>query len=329
MRPLYIVTLVNNNQLVKIKKVLHFHSSKQGKYLNTEYDVKASDLIPASQPSKKEDCQLDVLDEVKKILTEKPRKRKNIAGAKNLITYSYDSSDDSDKDEPQMLETSTDGIGFETVNVDVNINDEIVDAQERILGAIPTLLAPEKEDSRALPDRVKRKSALEARSRLKKLASKDNYEEIDLENERDEGLSYEITPIPSRNQSPIRDDVFQQVDLEDDPPQFSYEAEHTTTFSGGDPTYLGQFYDVSLGSPLLMSLTPDMSLEEQSLEVIPSPHNSRLLPLRPRGLLPFEQEDYYPEVQEPESPLSDNSSIFPTRIFYRSRRASDTEPKSA
>ena len=65
-RPLYIVTLVNNNQLVKIKKVLHFHSSKQGKYLNTEYDVKASDLIPASQPSKKEDCQLDVLDEVKR-----------------------------------------------------------------------------------------------------------------------------------------------------------------------------------------------------------------------------------------------------------------------
>ena len=43
--------------------------------------------------------------------------------------------------------------------------------------------------------------------------------------------------------------------LQDSPPNFSYESEHTTVFEGGNPTYLGQLYDVSLGSTLLMALT--------------------------------------------------------------------------
>ena len=159
---------------------------------------------------------------------------------------------------------------------------------------------------------------------MKQLISRKNNNVSDeVENERDEESEYNNTPIPSRDQSPDREDAFLQ--FEDDPPQFTYIADHTMTFSGGDPIYLGQFYDISLGSPLLRASPSDMSPEE--LSPVPAHStSSRLLPIRPRGLLPLETENSPDRSEGSDSSreCSGPQLTFPTRIFYRSQRFHST-----
>jgi len=70
-RPLYIITSLIDSQLVKVKKILHFHSKRRGRYLNIEHDVKISDLIIASPNLGKIDDHLEILEEVKTILKPK------------------------------------------------------------------------------------------------------------------------------------------------------------------------------------------------------------------------------------------------------------------
>ena len=76
-RHLYIMMSKPENDLVCIKKILHFHSAKPGRYLNIEHTVKVTDLLPlTSCPDNFED--IDVLQEVKKIILSKPKLKKNL-----------------------------------------------------------------------------------------------------------------------------------------------------------------------------------------------------------------------------------------------------------
>ena len=86
--------------------------------------------------------------------------------------------------------------------------------------------------------------------------------------------------------------------------QFSYVAAHTTNFSGGDPTYLGQMSDISLSSPLLTASPPDMYFEDPFQEPTHLKSSCRLLPIRPKGLLPFKL-DKLPAIISNESDSED------------------------
>ena len=314
-RPLYIITSLVDSQLVKVKKILHFHSKKKGRYLNIEHDVKISDLIIASPNLEKMDDHLEILTEVKNILKPKPKKKKARFNIVNPVTYSYDSSDDSDENVSDNLLARSDSQSSVENNGDLDHteyppetdNDNGGNETERDNAPLGTVT------------KQKRKSALEAQKKLRQLISRE-YNDVnnEVENERDEESEYNNTPIPSRDQSPDREDAFLQ--FEDDPPQFTYIADHTMTFSGGDPIYLGQFYDISLGSPLLRASPSDMSPEE--LSPVPAHStSSRLLPIRPRGLLPLETENS-PDCSEGSDSSRECSGpqlTFPTRVFYRSR----------
>ena len=70
----------------------------------------------------------------------------------------------------------------------------------------------------------------------------------------------DLTPVPSRKLS--LDCSEDDTQLKDSPPSFLYQADHTTVFGGGNPTYLGQLYDVTLGSPLLMAFTPSPTVQD-------------------------------------------------------------------
>ena len=75
-RHLYVMTSEPENDLVCIKKILHFHSAKPGRYLNIEHTVKVTDLLPlTSCPDNSED--INVLQEVIKIISSKPKLKKN------------------------------------------------------------------------------------------------------------------------------------------------------------------------------------------------------------------------------------------------------------
>ena len=225
------------------------------------------------------DDHLEILTEVKNILKPKPKKKKARFNIVDPVTYSYDSSDDSDENVSDNLLARSDSQSSVENNGDPDHteyppetdNDNGGNETERDNAPLGTVT------------KQKRKSALEAQKKLKQLISrKNNNVNNEVENERDAESEYNNTPVPSRDQSPDREDAFLQ--FEDDPPQFTYIADHTMTFSGGDPIYLGQFYDISLGSPLLRASPSDMSPEELS----PVPFHStssRLLPIRPRGLL--------------------------------------------
>ena len=90
----------------------------------------------------------------------------------------------------------------------------------------------------------------------------------------------------------------------DYPPKYSYKVDHTTFFKVGNPTYLGQLYDVTLGSPLLMALAPSSTPHDRSS------HNAEYSSPNPNGLLAASSPDE-----------TDNAFKFPTRIFYRSRKS--------
>ena len=116
---------------------------------------------------------------------------------------------------------------------------------------------------------------------------------------------------PSRQHSHERLEFVDQ--LIDSPPEFSYEADHTTIFSGGDPTFLGQFYDVTLGSPLLMALSPENYLS--------SPEDLTALTSPPDTPLVSNQEGNQMSLSTPIGRENERFS-YPTRIFYRSPRSS-------
>ena len=46
----------------------------------------------------------------------------------------------------------------------------------------------------------------------------------------------DVTPVPSREPSLDRSE--DDIQLQDSPPSFSYKADHTTVFGGGNPTCL-------------------------------------------------------------------------------------------
>ena len=71
-RHLYVIMSEPKNDLVCIKKILHFHSNKLGRYLNIEHTVKVTDLLPlTSYPD--DSTEIDVLREVKNIITYNPK----------------------------------------------------------------------------------------------------------------------------------------------------------------------------------------------------------------------------------------------------------------
>ena len=91
-RQLYVVTSITNENLVLVKKILHFHSDKVGKYQNVEHAVKPTDLIPVILHSKNSgDLKgLDVIEEVKQIMKAKPTVsvKNNVKNEfKSKITY--------------------------------------------------------------------------------------------------------------------------------------------------------------------------------------------------------------------------------------------------
>ena len=111
----------------------------------------------------------------------------------------------------------------------------------------------------------------------------------------------DLTPVPSRE--PSLDWSEDDSQLQDSPPSFSYKSDHTRVFGGGNPTYLGQLYDVTLGSPLLMALTPSPTVQD-------SPPQRNISPI-------------YPDTLLDNSSSLDSDCVFqyPTRIFYRSRKS--------
>ena len=111
----------------------------------------------------------------------------------------------------------------------------------------------------------------------------------------------DLTPVPSREPSLDRSE--DDTQLQDSPPSFSYQADHTMVFGGGNPTYLGQLYDVTLGSPLLMALTPSPTVQD---------------PPSQRNVSPT-----YPDTLSNNSSSSDSDCVFqyPTRIFHRSKKS--------
>ena len=177
-------------------------------------------------------------------------------------------------------------------------------------GTIPKLLLSKKGKTWTLSNkREQRKAAIKSRVITKRIgqALDDSSDDNFIEHARDN--SNDPTPIPSRENSLDRVEDFAQ--LQDYPPEYSYEAEHTTVFEGGNPTYLGQLYDVTLGSPLLMALAPSSTPGERSSQ------NTNLSPPTPRALL-----------SESSTDDSDSAFKFPTRIFYRSRKSQHEDPGS-
>ena len=155
-----------------------------------------------------------------------------------------------------------------------------------------------------VPRRTQRQAAIRSRASTRQLALEDQ-EDPDLVEEI-RNFSQIYTSVISRDNS--MDNLEDFIHLQDPPHNFSYEAEHTTVFGGGNPTYLGQLYNVSLGSPLLMALTPSPTSLESS-PILEPPCN-----------------------QDPPSPVPSNESRissspdfgcslkFSTRIFYWSRK---------
>ena len=155
-----------------------------------------------------------------------------------------------------------------------------------------------------VPRITQRQAAIRSRASTRQLALEDQQDPDLVEEIRNFSQIY--TPVVSRDNS--LDRLENSIHLQDSPPDFSYEAEHTTVFGGGNPTYLGSLYDVSLGSSLLMALTPSPTSLESS-PILEPPCN-----------------------QDPPSPVPSNESRmssspdfgcsfkFPTRIFYRSRK---------
>ena len=107
-RPLYVVTSITSEGLVLVKKILHFHSDRTGKYQNIEHSVKFTDLIPAtSNPNRETLHSMEVLDEVKRIIKTKghsnEKKTSPLKAVMKTILYSYDSSDDQKMRKPMSL----------------------------------------------------------------------------------------------------------------------------------------------------------------------------------------------------------------------------------
>ena len=155
-----------------------------------------------------------------------------------------------------------------------------------------------------VPRRTQCQAAIRSRASTRQLALEDQEDPDLVEQIRIGSKIY--TPVVSRDNSLDRSE--DSLHLQDCPPNFSYESEHTTVFGGGNPTYLGQLYDVSLGSPLLMALTPSSTPQESSPILEPPCNQDSLLPSLSN------------ESRISSSPEPGCSFKFPTRIFYRSRK---------
>ena len=214
---------------------------------------------------------------------------------------------------------------IETVEDEDATNENETTATSDDTIGIRTGAEPKNKEKWILPKiRTKRKAAVRSRALIKRIAEAANQssDQDDVENMRQD--SDESTPFPSRDHSPIRNEEDQFWPSEDE-----YLEDHITDFSGGNPTFLGQLYDVSLGSPLLMALTPS-SPSCASPQTLPTETtSSRLCTARPRGPLPLELEvgessstslSTISHISMSPSRISDSEIKFPTRIFYSSRR---------
>ena len=116
---------------------------------------------------------------------------------------------------------------------------------DNVLGAVPR-------------QRIQRKAAIKSRNQTRQLTLQDEGDPDLMEQTRNHPR--DLTPVPSREPSLDRSENDSQ--LQDSPPSFLYKADHTTVFREGNPTYLGQLYDVTLGSPLLMAFTPSPTVQD-------------------------------------------------------------------
>ena len=95
-RQLYIVTSDIKDNLVLIKKILHFHSDKPGKFLNIEHTVQQSELISVTSKPKKVHKDINTWQEIKKIMNPRTKRKTKSLSLKEIqnITYTYDTSED-------------------------------------------------------------------------------------------------------------------------------------------------------------------------------------------------------------------------------------------
>ena len=228
---------------------------------------------------------------------------------KSKITYTYDTSDDESEQEDNNQDNVPEGVVHanqvtpttnETTTETSDTDDDSRPNNDAVTGAIPKLILSKKGKTWTLSSkREQRKASIISGVITKNIGLEDSSDENFMECVRSD--SNDPTPIPSRDNS--LDRVEDMAQLEDYPPEYSYEAEHTTAFEGGNPTYLGQLYDVTLGSPLLMALAPSST---PGANISP---NSDFSLARP-------------SVSSPDA--SDTAFKFPTRIFYRTRKSQDS-----
>lgn len=308
-RQLYIVTSDIKDNLVLIKKILYFHSDKPGKFLNIEHTVKASDLIPITSKPKEVHNDINTWQEIWKIMNPCSKRKTKSLSLKEILklTYTYDTSEDESEEEDKKEIDNTPNTETVTNNeledpvpdLDManipDTNEELgnnmpdpkdVQLTDNVLGAFPR-------------QRIQRKAAIKSRNKTRQLALQDEGDPDLMEQIRNHPR--DLTPVPSRE--PSLDQSEDDSQLQDSPTSFSYKADHTMVFGGGNPTYLGQLYDVTLGSPLLMALTPSPIVQD-------SPSQRNVSPI-------------YPDTLLDNSSSSDLDCVFkyPKRIFYLSKKS--------